>query len=64
MNKIEFGFFLERVPIFLLAPTAYFLATGRPAFALAVFFVGVIGWVLLRFAVHDPRKLNVAALEV
>ena len=43
MNKIEFGFFLERVPIF---------------------FVGVIGWVLLRFAVHDPRKLNVAALEV
>ncbi|MBN2389829.1 MAG: MFS transporter [Anaerolineae bacterium] len=36
---VTIGFFLERVPIFLLAPTAYFLATGRPALALAVFFV-------------------------
>ena len=36
---VTIGFFLERVPIFLLAPTAYFLATGRPALALVVFFV-------------------------
>jgi MFS family permease len=33
------GFFLERMPIFLLAPTAYFLATSQPSLALAVFFV-------------------------
>lgn len=36
---VTIGFFLERVPIFLLAPTAYLLATDRPALALAVFFV-------------------------
>lgn len=36
---VTIGFFLERIPIFLLAPTAYFLATSRPAVALAVFFV-------------------------
>jgi MFS family permease len=36
---VTIGFFLERMPIFLLAPTAYFLATGRPTLALAVFFV-------------------------
>ena len=33
------GFFLERVPIFLLAPSAYFLAVGRPEWALAAFFI-------------------------
>jgi MFS family permease len=33
------GFFLERVPIFLLAPTTYFLATSRPVLALVLFFL-------------------------
>ena len=33
------GFFLERVPIFLLAPSAYFLATARPMAALTAFFL-------------------------
>jgi MFS family permease len=33
------GFFLERLPIFSLAPAAYFLATSWPAWALVVFFV-------------------------
>ncbi|MGD8455486.1 MAG: MFS transporter [Anaerolineales bacterium] len=33
------GFFLERVPIFLLAPTTYFLAVNRPDAALLVFFL-------------------------
>jgi hypothetical protein len=33
------GFFLERVPIFLLAPAAYFLATSQPVLALVTFFV-------------------------
>lgn len=33
------GFFLERLPIFLLAPTAYFLATRQPILALTIFFV-------------------------
>ena len=33
------GFFLERVPIFLLAPAAYFLANRQPGLALAAFFV-------------------------
>ena len=36
---VTLGFFLERVPIFLLAPAAYFLATRRPGVALAAFFV-------------------------
>ncbi len=36
---VTLGFFLERVPIFLLAPTAYFLATSQPTFALAIFLV-------------------------
>lgn len=36
---VNLGFFLERIPIFLLAPTAYFLATSRPAAALATFFL-------------------------
>jgi MFS family permease len=31
------GFFLERIPIFLLAPAAYFLATRRPLAALLSF---------------------------
>lgn len=33
------GFFLERLPIFLLAPAVYFLATSHPILALAIFFV-------------------------
>jgi MFS family permease len=33
------GFFLERVPVFLMAPAAYFLAAGAPVSALAVFFI-------------------------
>jgi MFS family permease len=36
---VTLGFLLERVPIFLLAPTAYFLAASRPTWALATFFV-------------------------
>jgi MFS family permease len=36
---VTLGFFLERVPIFLLAPMAYFLATSRPLAALITFFV-------------------------
>jgi MFS family permease len=33
------GFFLERLPIFLLAPAVYFLAIGQPVLTLALFFV-------------------------
>jgi MFS family permease len=33
------GFFLERIPIFLLAPTTYFLAVNQPVMALFVFFI-------------------------
>src|SRR5262245_10635061 len=33
------GFFLERMPIFLLAPAAFLLATDQPTLALAAFFV-------------------------
>jgi MFS family permease len=36
---VTIGFFLERVPIILLAPAAYFLAVGRPMLALAAFFI-------------------------
>jgi hypothetical protein len=36
---VTLGFFLERLPIFLLAPTAYFLATGQLMLALVMFFV-------------------------
>jgi MFS family permease len=36
---VTIGFFLERIPIFLLAPTAYFLAASRPSLALIAFFV-------------------------
>jgi len=34
---VNLGFFLERLPIFLLAPSAYFLAVSRPLYALVVF---------------------------
>jgi len=33
------GFFFERIPVFLLAPTAFLLATRSPALALSVFFL-------------------------
>ena len=33
------GFFLERLPIFLVAPATYFLATSQPMLALVIFFV-------------------------
>ena len=33
------GFFLERLPIFLLAPAVYFLATSQPILTLVIFFV-------------------------
>lgn len=33
------GFFSERVPVFLLAPVTYFLATSQPGLTLAIFFV-------------------------
>jgi MFS family permease len=36
---VTIGFFLERMPIFLLAPAAYFLAVERPMLALAAFFI-------------------------
>jgi MFS family permease len=36
---VTIGFFLERMPIFLLAPSACFLAVGRPTLALAAFFI-------------------------
>ncbi len=36
---VTLGFFLERMPIFLLAPAAYFLATNQPDLALVTFFV-------------------------
>jgi len=36
---VTIGFFLERVPIFLMAPAAYFLAVDRPELALTAFFL-------------------------
>lgn len=36
---VTLGFFLERVPIFLLAPSAYFLAVNQPLLALLTFFL-------------------------
>ncbi len=36
---VTLGFFLERVPIILLAPIAYFLAIKQPVVALVMFFV-------------------------
>jgi len=40
---VNLGLFLERVPILLLAPTAYLFAINQPALALAVFFL-LYGW--------------------
>jgi MFS family permease len=34
---VTLGFFLERLPVFFLAPTAYFLATSQPLLALITF---------------------------
>jgi MFS family permease len=36
---VTLGFFLERLPIFMLAPAAYFLATNQPLATLVIFFV-------------------------
>ncbi|MFZ6026204.1 MAG: MFS transporter [Chloroflexota bacterium] len=36
---VTLGFFLERLPIFLIAPVVYFLATPRPFATLVLFFV-------------------------
>jgi len=36
---VTIGFFLERLPIILLAPAAYFWAVDRPVWALAAFFI-------------------------
>ena len=36
---VNLGFFLERLPIILLAPVTYFMATSQPLLALASFFV-------------------------
>jgi len=36
---VTLGFFLERLPIFLLAPAVYFLATRQPILTLVIFFV-------------------------
>ena len=40
---VNLGFFLERLPIFLLAPMTYFLAVSQPELALACFFV-LLAW--------------------
>jgi MFS family permease len=40
---VNLGFFLERLPIILLAPGAYFLATNHPVAALAAFLT-CYGW--------------------
>jgi MFS family permease len=36
---VNLGFFLERVPVFLFAPSAYFLASNQPILALGAFFL-------------------------
>ena len=36
---VTFGFFLERLPIFLLPPAVYFLAIRQPLLTLVIFFV-------------------------
>ena len=36
---VTLGFFLERLPVLLLAPAVYFLATSRPILTLVLFFV-------------------------
>jgi MFS family permease len=43
---VTLGFFLERIPVFLLAPAAYFLALSHPGLALAIFF-GLYAWFCL-----------------
>ncbi len=40
---VTIGFFLERVPIFLMAPAAFFLAIRQPGLALAAF-LGLLAW--------------------
>lgn len=40
---VTLGFFLQRLPIFLLAPAAFFLAGSSPGWALAAFF-GLYAW--------------------
>jgi MFS family permease len=40
---VNLGFFFQRLPIILLAPSAYLLATAQPVWALAVFF-GLYAW--------------------
>lgn len=40
---VNLGFFLQRVPIMLLAPTAYILAGNQPTWALIVF-LGLFAW--------------------
>ena len=40
---VTIGFFLERIPIFLMAPMAYFLARSQPILTLVAFFV-LYGW--------------------
>jgi MFS family permease len=36
---VNLGFFLERLPVFFLAPSAYFLANSQPILALVLFFL-------------------------
>ena len=36
---VTLGFFTERLPVFFLAPSAYFLATNQPMLAMLVFFL-------------------------
>ena len=36
---VNLGFFLERMPVFFLAPSAYFLAINQPVLALITFFL-------------------------
>ena len=36
---VNLGFFLERLPVLLLAPSAYFLAVGQPMLAMITFFL-------------------------
>jgi MFS family permease len=43
---VTLGFFLERLPIMLLAPATYFLATSQPGLALVTFFV-LLAWFTL-----------------
>ncbi len=43
---VNIGFFTERLPIFLLVPTTYFLATSAPDLALVAFFVLLAWWTL------------------